>query len=148
MKKLSIALTAAALFVTPAAPVLAQSYSCKIQPTKKFKQNATVNSTFRFRFNGDAVSVSDGFIRATGKRSVNGKFDRKVGNDLIFSWRVGGVPRKLMPSETSWYRPTVDYRGRIDTKTGRVRVTANFVQRYGGGSSGSNIRGVGKCRRG
>ncbi len=147
MRKFCAAAVMAFSMVALPSQIIAQTYQCNIKPTGKYKQNATVNSNFRFSFNGDSVSVSDKFIRATGKRTVRGKFDRKVRNDLIFSWRVNGVPRKLMPEELTWYRPAVDYRGRIDTKTRRVRVTANFVQRYGGGSSGSNIRGVGKCKR-
>jgi hypothetical protein len=129
-------------------PAMAQTYVCDIKPTARGKQNAAVNSQFRFAFSGSDVSVSDGFIRATGKRSVRGRFDRQVGNDLLFSWSVGGVPRNLMPQEVTWYRPTIDYRGRLDTKSRNIRIIGNFVARYGGGNTGTNIRGFGNCRRG
>lgn len=146
MKFFKIGVAASLIAATLSSAALAQSYTCNIKPTARGKQNATVNSSFSFRFSGDSVRVSDKFIRATGKRSVNGKFDRKVGSDLLFSWTVSGVPRNLMPKEVTWYRPTVSYRGRLDTKTRRVRLTANYVARYGGGNTGSNIKGFGTCR--
>jgi hypothetical protein len=146
MKSIKFGVAAGLITAILSTGALAQSYTCNIKPTARGKQNATVNSSFSFRFSGDSVRVSDKFIRATGKRSVNGTFDRKVGGDLLFSWTVNGVPRNLMPKEVSWYRPTVTYRARLDTSTRRVRVTANFVQRYGGGNTGSNIKGFGNCR--
>ncbi len=79
--------------------------------------------------------------------SVEGKLDRMVGSDQLFGWGVSGVPLKLMPPEITWYRQTVNYRARLNTQTGKLRVRGDFVQRYVGGSSGTNMVGVGVCER-
>lgn len=128
-------------------PALSETYECSMRAVSNGKQNAPVTGTAQFDFSGGSVAIQDDFLRAVGKRGVQGDFDRQVGNDLLFSWSVNGVPLNLMPTEVTWYRQSVTYRARLDMSTNTVRVRADYVPRYGGGNTGTDIRGQGTCRK-
>ncbi|MEM6594717.1 MAG: hypothetical protein AAF672_07990 [Pseudomonadota bacterium] len=137
----------ATLLIVSSGAATATTYQCDVTPTKNGKQNAAISPDFKVEFDRGDVIISDDFIRATGKRALEGNYDRMVKDDILFSWSVSGVPRNLMPQEVTWYRPQVNYRGRLNTKTMQLKVSGDFVPRYGGGYTGTDLRGLGVCEK-
>ncbi|MEM7469799.1 MAG: hypothetical protein AAF340_00495 [Pseudomonadota bacterium] len=128
--------------------VQAMTFQCSVVPTKTGGQNAAISPTVKVVFDNGDLIISDDFIRAAGKRAVRGKYDRRVKDDILFSWTVHGVPNQLMPRENTAYYPQVIYRGRLDVEELEIKISADFVSRkISGGSSGKGMRGVGRCKK-
>ncbi|WP_299191495.1 hypothetical protein [uncultured Litoreibacter sp.] len=136
--------------MTISAPLSAATYDCKIAPKKTVTHYNGVTPT-RMRVtigSGGTVRVSDNIIRKSGRRSVDGTLGRKIGNVQLFNWRISPVPRNMLPpTETKFYEPTVNYRARLDTRTGKFSMRGSFVTRESSANSGVNMQGFGKCRR-
>ncbi|SFR47053.1 hypothetical protein [Litoreibacter janthinus] len=150
MKRFLFAAAAAAL-MSVSAPAIAATYNCKISPKKGVGLYTGVTPT-RLRVtisSGGRVVVSDNVIKKAGRQSVDGTLGRKIGKVQIFSWKLSPVPRSMLPpTETKFYEPTVNYRARLDTKTGKFSMRGSFVTRVSSANGGVNMQGFGTCRRG
>ena len=116
-----------------------------MKPTVAGKQNAAIAPVLTLKLDGQRVTVSDSFINASGKQIVRGVYDRTVGNDVLFGWNVSGVPRTMMPTELTWYRPNVGYRARFNQVSKLLKLRADYVPRYGGGNTGTGLAAIGVC---
>lgn len=145
-KVLSVLSICAMASVAVTSPAQARTYNCFLEAQSTLKHQPAMPTRMRITLTSGGVSVADAFIRATGNNSVQGKLDRRIGKEQLFSWRVTGVPRKLMPQEVTWYRPVVNYRARLNTSNGMLSVRGDFVGRYSGAASGTDLRMVGACR--
>lgn len=124
----------------------ARTYNCSLRAQSELKHQPAIPKKLRLTITNRTVIVSDAFIRATGFKSIDGRIDRRIGNDQLFTWTVDNVPTRLMPQERTWYRPSVNYRARLNTSTGALTVRGDFVSRYTGGASGTDMRAFGSCR--
>ncbi len=150
MTHLKLLAAAAIGLVTTASTLSAATYDCKIAPKKSVQQFTGVTPT-RLRVvigSGSTVQVSDNVMRKTGRRSVDGRLGRKIGRVQLFNWKLSNVPRSMFPTtETKFYEPTVNYRARLDTRTGKFSMRGSFVTRVSSANSGINMQGFGTCRR-
>ena len=141
----------AGVMIAVTAPAMSATYNCKISPKKGVGLYTGVTPS-RLRVtisNAGRVVVSDNVSAKAGRRSVEGNLGRKVGKVQIFSWKLSPVPRSMLPpTETNFYEPTVNYRARLDTKTGKFSMRGNFVTSVSSASGGLNMQGFGTCRRG
>jgi hypothetical protein len=145
MKKL-LAVAALAVGMVGTAEVSAATYDCRV--TSKTKFTGVTPDRIRFRTSGDRVTVSDNVGKRIGKSSVTGKLGRKVGNVQLVSWKLSPIPQSMKPQwETKFYEATVNYRARINTRSGQFSMSGSFVTRVSSANDGLNMQGFGRCRR-
>lgn len=133
-----------------AAPAFSATFDCRIAAKKTVTHYSGVTPT-RLRVtigSNGAVRVSDNVGRKAGRSTVEGNLGRRVGNAQLFSWQLSPVPRSMLPpTETKFYEPTVNYRARLDTRTGKISLRGSFVTSVSSANSGLNMQGFGSCRR-
>ena len=143
-----VSMAVAAAFAI-SSPANAATYSCKISPkagaglysgVTPTQMTVTISNVGR-------VVVSDNVTKKAGRNSVDGKLGRRIGSTQLFSWKLAPVPRDMLPpNETKFYEPTVNYRARLDTKTGKFSMRGDFVTRVSSANGGLNMQGFGTCR--
>lgn len=140
-------LICAALTCAPLTPLLAQTFTCTIQPSGGFSGVTPRQMVLNFNKGTRQVAIRDDVASKVGFDGHAGTIRRVVGDEFLFNWKVKGVPNKLKPSnDRASLGRKVLYSGRLNQSTGAIRVTGNFVTIRSGTSSGQNMRGKGQCR--
>ena len=103
--------------------------------------------TLDFDSSARQVVIRDDVASKVGLSGYVGTINRVVGGELLFNWKIKGVPNQLKPSnDRASLGRKVFFSGRLNQRTGTIRVTGNFAVVGSGGSSGQNMRGKGRCQ--
>ncbi|MEP3348093.1 MAG: hypothetical protein ABJN34_16980 [Litoreibacter sp.] len=140
-------LICAALASFPHTPLWAQSFTCSIKPSGGYSGVTPRRMVLNFDTATRQVAISDDVAAKVGLSGHAGTLKRVVGDELLFNWKIKGVPNKLKPSnDRASLGRKVFYSGRLNQRTGAIRVTGNFATIGSGASSGQNMRGRGQCQ--
>jgi hypothetical protein len=144
MKKTLIA--ACAVFASAIA-AHAQVFTCTLTPKRGYTGVTPTQMQIDLNARPGALVISDNVGPKIGLPTINGEIDRYVGNDLLFRWQLSSIPLALKPpTETKFYRSTVNYTGRLNQTTGAIRIVGNFVTSVSSANTGLNMRAEGSCK--